>query len=97
MPDAIPRSASLKGGNRVANFGLATTERWTDREGKPAEATEWHRIVVYGAAVDIVEQRLRKGDPVMVEGRIATRLVPATATARSAASPRSSSPGRRAW
>ena len=68
-----PEIRALKGGNRVANFGLATTERWTDREGKPAEATEWHRIVVYGSAVDIVEQRLRKGDPVMVEGRIATR------------------------
>ena len=68
-----PEIRALKGGNRVANFGLATTERWTDREGKPAEATEWHRIVVYGPAVDIVERRLRKGDPVMVEGRIATR------------------------
>ena len=37
------------------------------------EATDWHRIVVYGAAVGIVGTMLRKGDPVMVEGRIATR------------------------
>ena len=68
-----PEICALKGGNRVANFGLATAEKWTDREGRPQEATEWHRVAVYGAAVDIVEQRLRKGDPVMVEGRIATR------------------------
>ncbi len=51
----------------------ATTEKWTDREGRPAEATEWHRIVVYGPAVGAVETMLRKGDRVMVEGRIATR------------------------
>ena len=68
-----PEIRVLKGGSRVANFGLATTERWTDREGKPAESTEWHRVVVYGPVVDVVERRLCKGDPVMVEGRIATR------------------------
>jgi len=68
-----PEIRALKGGNRVAAFSLATAEKWTDREGRPAEATEWHRIVVYGPVVDIVERRLRKGDPVMVEGRIATR------------------------
>ena len=54
-------------------FTLATTEKWTDGEGRPVEATEWHRIVVYGPAVAAVERMLRKGDRVMVEGRIATR------------------------
>ena len=68
-----PEIRALKGGNRAATFSLATAGKWTDREGRPQEATQWHRVVVYGAAVDIVEQRLRKGDPVMVEGRIATR------------------------
>ena len=48
-------------------------EKWTDREGNPAEATEWHRIVVYGPTVAAVETMLRKGDAVLVEGRIATR------------------------
>ncbi len=54
-------------------FTLATTEKWTDGDGRPAEATEWHRIVVYGPTVAAVEKMLRKGDRVMVEGRIATR------------------------
>ena len=63
----------LKNGGRAATFSLATSGKWTDREGKPAEATEWHRVVVYGTAVEIVGTMLRKGDPVMVEGRIATR------------------------
>ena len=68
-----PEIRELKNGGRAATFPLATAEKWTDREGKPAEATEWHRVVVYGAAVGIVGTMLRKGDPVMVEGRIATR------------------------
>ncbi len=68
-----PEIRSLPSGGRVATFSLATAEKWTDREGKPVESTDWHRIVVYGAAVEIVGTMLRKGDPVMVEGRIATR------------------------
>ena len=68
-----PEIRELKNGGKAAAFPLATAEKWTDREGKPVEATDWHRIVVYGAAVGIVGTMLRKGDPVMVEGRIATR------------------------
>ena len=68
-----PEIRDLKNGGKAATFSLATAEKWTDREGKPGESTEWHRVVVYGAAVEIVGTMLRKGDPVMVEGRIATR------------------------
>ena len=68
-----PDLRDLKHGGRAATFTLATTEKWKDREGKPAEATEWHRVVVYGPAVEAVGRMLRKGDRVMVEGRIATR------------------------
>ena len=68
-----PELRDLGNGGRAAVFTLATTEKWTDREGKPAEATEWHRVVVYGPAVGAVETMLRKGDRVMVEGKIATR------------------------
>ena len=68
-----PEIRDLKNGGRAATFSLATTGKWTDREGRPCEATEWHRVVVYGPAVGAVETMLRKGDAVMVEGRIATR------------------------
>ena len=68
-----PEMRELKKGGRAAVFTLATTEKWTDGEGRPGEATEWHRIVVYGPAVKAVETMLKKGDRVMVEGRIATR------------------------
>lgn len=74
-----PEIINLKGDARAANFSLATTERWRDREAGPEEEaplrerTEWHRVMVYGPAVDIVERRLRKGCAVLVEGRLATR------------------------
>ncbi len=68
-----PEIRDLKNGGKAATFTLATTEKWTDADGRPAEATEWHRIVVYGPTVAAVEKMLHKGDRVMVEGRIATR------------------------
>ena len=68
-----PEIRDLKNGGKAATFTLATTEKWTDGDGRPAEATEWHRIVVYGPTVATVEKMLRKGDRAMVEGRIATR------------------------
>ena len=68
-----PELRNLRSGDRTATFSLATTERWTDREGKPAERTEWHRIVVFGHAVTAVEDMVRKGAAVMVEGRLTVR------------------------
>ena len=68
-----PEIRDLRNGEKAASFSLATTEKWKDREGKPAEATEWHRIVVYGPTVEAVGKMLKKGDAVLVEGRLATR------------------------
>ena len=68
-----PDIRTLKNGGKAASFRLATTERWKDREGEPQEHTEWHRIVVYGPAVDAVERRVARGAAVLVEGRLATR------------------------
>ena len=68
-----PEIRDLNNGEKAATFTLATTEKWKDREGQPAEATEWHRVVVYGPTVAVVETMLKKGDAVLVEGRMATR------------------------
>ena len=68
-----PEVRTLPGGGRTAWFSLATTERWRRTDGEPGEATEWHRVVVYGGAVKAVEARVRTGALVMVEGRIAGR------------------------
>ena len=68
-----PEIRALQNGGKAASFTLATTEKWKGKDGKPAEATEWHRIAVYGPTVEAVERMLKKGDPVLVEGRLATR------------------------
>ena len=69
-----PEIRSFSNGDRVANVNLATTDRWKDKQsGEMREATEWHRIVFNGRLVDIVEQYLRKGSQVYVEGSLRTR------------------------
>ena len=68
-----PELRDLPNGGKAASFTLATTERWKDRDGNPAKATEWHRVVVYGPAVEAVGRMLRKGAAVLVEGRLAPR------------------------
>ena len=65
---ALPNS-----GQNVANFSLATTERFKDRNGSKQERTEWHRIVAFGKLADTCERFLRKGRQVYVEGRLSTR------------------------
>ena len=52
---------------------LATTDKWRRQDGGTGEATEWHRIVVFGAAVAAVEKLVRKGAALLVEGRITSR------------------------
>ncbi len=70
---ANPEVRYTQGGQTVANLRLATTERWTDRNGQKQEQTEWHRVVVWGKQAEIVSQYLTKGRQIYVEGRIRTR------------------------
>jgi single-strand DNA-binding protein len=60
-------------GTAVANFNIATTERFTNRSGEKEERTEWHRIVAWGKLAEICQQYLKKGKQVYVEGRLQTR------------------------
>ncbi|MGH7985640.1 MAG: single-stranded DNA-binding protein [Candidatus Binataceae bacterium] len=68
-----PQTRSLPSGDSVANFSLATTERFKDRNGNRQERTEWHRIVTFGKLADTCAQYLSKGRQVYVEGRLTTR------------------------
>src|SRR2546429_6403351 len=60
-------------GSAVANFSIATSEQWNDRDGKRQERTEWHNIVVWGKQAETCGQYLAKGRQVYVEGSIRTR------------------------
>jgi single-strand DNA-binding protein len=70
---ANPNIRALPSGQNVANFSLATTERFTDRNGAKEERTHWHRIVAFGHLADTSERFLSKGRQVYVEGRLTTR------------------------
>ena len=70
---AKPDVRTLPSGQNVANFSLATTERFTDRNGAKQERTDWHRIVAFGRLAETCERFLNKGRQVYVEGRLTTR------------------------
>ena len=60
-------------GRKVATFTLATTERFRDRNGESRENTEWHNITAWGQPADIVENYVKKGTQLYIEGRLRTR------------------------
>jgi single-strand DNA-binding protein len=75
---ADPEVRTTPGGARVATFSMATSRRWTTKEGgQQQEKTEWHRCVVWNnratGLADVVEKYMKKGDRVYVEGRIEYR------------------------
>jgi len=59
-------------GQKVANFSVAVTEKFKNREGMKQEKTEWINIVFWGRQAEICEQYLRKGSPVYIEGKLET-------------------------
>jgi single-strand DNA-binding protein len=68
-----PELRYIPSGQAVANFTLATNDRWRDKEGNNQERTEWHRIVVWGKTAENCAQYLQKGRSVYIEGRLQTR------------------------
>ena len=68
-----PEVRSFESGNKVANFSIATSEKYKDKSGEMKESTEWHAIVIWGKLADIVEKYLKKGSQVYIEGKLITR------------------------
>lgn len=70
-----PDVRHTQGGDRVVSFGLATSERWKDKNtGERKERTEWHNVVIFNDGLGkIAEQYLRKGSKVYLEGQIQSR------------------------
>ena len=65
-----PEIRATSSGGRVGKLSLATNRQWKDGSGGQQEKTEWHRLTFFGRLVDIVEQWVKKGDRLYVEGRI---------------------------
>ena len=61
-------------GDCIANFTIATTEKWKDKvSGEMKEATEWHRLTAFGRLAEIVKEYVFKGSSIYVEGSLKTR------------------------
>lgn len=62
-----------EGGAVVANFSIATTEKYKDKSGNVQEQTEWHNIVCWNGTAEIVEKYVGKGSQIYIEGKIKNR------------------------
>lgn len=68
-----PELRALPSGMNVVNFSIATNRVFRDRDGKKQEQADFHNVVVFGRQADTVNQYLKKGSSVFVEGRLQTR------------------------
>lgn len=70
-----PEITNFDNGTSVANFSIATTEKgYKTKEGKEVpERTEWHNIVVWGGLVKVVQNWVKKGSQLYIEGKLRTR------------------------
>ena len=69
-----PDVRTMPNGGRVANFSLATSEYWTDKNSQRQSRTEWHKIVIYNEnLVKLVEKAVHKGSKLYIEGMIKSR------------------------
>lgn len=67
-----PETRYMPNGKAVANFSIATSEKWT-KDGEKHERTEWHNIVAFDKLGEIVGKYLTKGSQVFIEGKLQTR------------------------
>jgi single-strand DNA-binding protein len=68
-----PEIRVIESGRKVAQFSLATSESYKDKNGQRVDQTEWHNIVFWGPIADVIEKYLKKGSRIYVEGKIRTR------------------------
>ena len=72
---ADPEIKQMNNGKNVARLSLATSDSWKDKNtGEKKEKTEWHRVVIFNEGlVNVVQQYLKKGAQIYIEGQITTR------------------------
>lgn len=69
-----PEIKTLKQGKKLATMTLATNETYTNQKGEKVKDTQWHTLVLWGKQVSIVENYLKKGSEVVVEGKLVHRI-----------------------
>ena len=69
-----PEVRHLENGATVANFSMATSETYKDRQtGEKREQTEWHNVVLWRGLAEVAEKYVKKGDMIYIEGKLRTR------------------------
>lgn len=70
---ANPELRTTNSGTSVSSFGVATNRYWTDNNNQKQEETEFHNVVAWGKQAEIINQFLKQGSLICVEGRLQTR------------------------
>jgi single-strand DNA-binding protein len=65
-----PEIIKTENGNKVANFSMATSESFKNSNGEKQTDTQWHNIVAWGKLADIIENHVKKGDEIALEGKL---------------------------
>lgn len=68
-----PEIKVFNSGDKIVNFTIATSERWTTKQGEKKESTEWHNIVASKNIAELCEKHVLKGSKLMVVGKIKQR------------------------
>ena len=68
-----PEVRHLDNGRAVANFSLATSETYKNKQGERVTYTEWHNMVLWTPLAEIAEKYLKKGNQVYIEGKLTSR------------------------
>lgn len=68
-----PEVRHLENGRAVANFSLATSETYKNKQGERVTNTEWHNVVLWSPFAEIAEKYLKKGNQVYIEGKLTSR------------------------
>lgn len=69
-----PELRAMPSGDSVVNFSIATNRKWKDKSSNATrEETTWHRCTAFGRAADVIAEYARKGDQLMISGRLQTR------------------------
>lgn len=67
-----PEFVTTPSGTNIATLRIATSEKWTDKDGNQQERTEWHRVKYFGRVAEVCSEYLKKGSKIYVQGKIRT-------------------------
>jgi len=68
-----PELRTIPSGQSVASFGIATNRQWADPSGQKQQEVEFHNVVAWGKLAEIINQYMKKGNLIFIEGRLKTR------------------------